>query len=159
MATGRRAFALGLLGAAAEGGGVLGPLWGAAIISVADWRWIFWLNMPLGLLILAALVWRTARHPRYPGRIDWLGAALLGGALLALTLGLSSSSSNSALAGLGGLGAGAGRGSPDLADARRCSSLAAAPGRRLRLVGAARARCRCCRRACSAARPSPWPTS
>jgi EmrB/QacA subfamily drug resistance transporter len=98
---GRRAFALGLLGAAAEGGGVLGPLWGAGITSVADWRWIFWLNIPLGLVI-GALVWRTPRHARYPGRVDWAGAALLGGALLALTLGLSSSSSNAALAGLGG---------------------------------------------------------
>ncbi len=98
----RRAFALGLLGAAAEGGGVLGPLWGVGIISVVDWRWIFWLNLPLGA-ILAALVWRTPAHTRYPGRVDWLGAGLLGGALLALTLGLSSSSANSALAGIGGL--------------------------------------------------------
>jgi len=102
---GRRAFALGLLGAAAEGGSVLGPLWGVAIISVADWRWIFWLNVPLGALI-AVLVWRTPAHPRYPGRIDWLGAGLLGGALLALTLGLSSSAANSALAGASGLDTG-----------------------------------------------------
>jgi EmrB/QacA subfamily drug resistance transporter len=109
--TGRRAFALGLLGAAAEGGGVLGPLWGAAIISQADWRLIFWINVPLGL-VLAALVWWTAPHPRYPGRIDWLGAALLGGALLALTLGLSTSSSNSALAGLSGLAAPGAGGNP-----------------------------------------------
>ncbi len=101
---GRRAFALGLLGAAAEGGGVLGPLWGAGIISLVDWRWIFWLNLPLGA-VLAVLVLRTPRHTRFPGRIDWLGAALLGGALLTLTLGLSTSASNSALAGLSGLAA------------------------------------------------------
>ncbi|MDQ2809427.1 MAG: MFS transporter [Chloroflexota bacterium] len=98
----RRAFALGLLGAAAEGGGVLGPLWGVGIISLVDWRWIFWLNLPLGA-ILAVLVWYTPAHTRYPGRVDWLGAGLLGGALLALTLGLSSSAANGALAGIGGL--------------------------------------------------------
>jgi EmrB/QacA subfamily drug resistance transporter len=108
---GRRAFALGLLGAAAEGGGVLGPLWGVAIISVMDWRWIFWLNLPLGAVIGALVLW-TAPHPRYPGRIDWLGAGLLGGALLALTLGLSSSSSNSAIAGIGGFDTSAESGSP-----------------------------------------------
>ncbi|MGI8587030.1 MAG: MFS transporter [Chloroflexia bacterium] len=98
---GRRAFALGLLGAAAEGGGVLGPLWGAGIISVLDWRWIFWLNLPLGAII-AALVFWTPPHPRYPGRVDWIGAGLIGGALLALTVGLSSSASNAALAGIAG---------------------------------------------------------
>ncbi len=107
----RRAFALGLLGAAAEGGGVLGPLWGVGIMSVADWRWIFWLNLPLGA-ILALLVWRTPAHTRYPGRVDWLGAGLLGGALLAITLGLSSSAANGALAGLGGLSSDAATATP-----------------------------------------------
>lgn len=97
---GGQTFALGLLGAAAEAGGVLGPLWGAAIITLFhDWRWIFWLNLPLGVAIALAVLWVPAQG-RLRERIDWPGAALLTGGLLALTLGLSASSSTQALAGI-----------------------------------------------------------
>ena len=96
---GGRTFALGLLGATAEAGGVLGPLWGALIVQALDWRWIFWLNLPLGALIAVALRWVPAQ-PRLREALDWFGAALLSGALLALTLGLAATSSTGSLAGL-----------------------------------------------------------
>lgn len=102
-------FVLGILGAVAEAGGVIGPLWGAAIMEWMDgllgasgWRWIFWVNIPLGILF-AVLIFRTrslARLPRFPGKIDWFGAVLLGLGLLALSLGLSTSGSVGAWAGL-----------------------------------------------------------
>ncbi len=105
-------FMLGILGAVAEAGGVIGPLWGAAIMQwmdglfkISGWRWIFWVNLPLGLLF-AALMFFTpslARLPRFPGRIDWLGAGLLGIGLLALSLGLSTPGSVGAWAGLNSL--------------------------------------------------------
>ena len=44
---GRRAPALGLLGASAEFGGVIGPMWGALLDHFLDWRWVFWINVPL----------------------------------------------------------------------------------------------------------------
>jgi len=97
---------LGLLGAVAEAGGVLGPLWGALImknfdglLGVTGWRWIFWVNIPLGLLF-CALALLTPKLPRFPGRVDWPGALLLGGGLLALTLGLSTPGSVGAWVGL-----------------------------------------------------------
>lgn len=97
---GGRTFALGLLGAAAEAGSVMGPLWGALIIwGLTDWRAIFWLNVPLGVGIAGAVLLLPAQ-PRLRERIDWPGAALLSGGLLALALGLSSSSSTQALAGI-----------------------------------------------------------
>lgn len=98
-------FMLGILGAVAEAGGVVGPLWGALIMKgfegvfgAAGWRWIFWVNVPL-IVLLGALMLLTPKLPRFPGKIDWPGAALLGGGLLALTLALSTPGSVGAWAG------------------------------------------------------------
>ncbi|MGY1708268.1 MFS transporter [Geodermatophilus sp. SYSU D00758] len=52
----RRAVPLGVVGAVQEAGAVLGPLAGAAVLAVADWRAIFWLNLLLGLGLAAGAV-------------------------------------------------------------------------------------------------------
>lgn len=88
MPPGRRALAVGLVGAAAEAGSVLGPLYGGAIIHLLSWRWIFWLDIPQSALLIAALALLTNQR-RGEGRIDFLGGILLAGALTALTLSLS----------------------------------------------------------------------
>ena len=57
---------------------MLGPPLGGLITDHADWRWIFYLNLPLGLIafVLALLIVPdergAARH-----RFDWLGFLLL----------------------------------------------------------------------------------
>ncbi|MDP5181312.1 MDR family MFS transporter [Blastococcus sp. BMG 814] len=63
---------------------VLGPVIGGffagqgSLLGVDGWRWIFWVNVPLGLLAFAA-VWRVLHlpHERRPHRIDWPGALAL----------------------------------------------------------------------------------
>lgn len=95
----RRVAALGLVGAVDTLGWVLGPLWGAALVSIAGgdepWRWVFFVNIPLciaagvGILATARKLPRVTRSPG-SRRLDLLGALLLGGALLLLNLGLSS---------------------------------------------------------------------
>ncbi|CAA9583667.1 MAG: Multidrug efflux pump P55 [uncultured Thermomicrobiales bacterium] len=104
----RRAGALGLVGAVDTLGWVLGPLWGAALVTLAPgaepWRWVFFVNVPLGLVAVFAIR-RSGRDVLLPegtddrteaapsgdwlGRLDLVGAALLTAALLALNLGLS----------------------------------------------------------------------
>ena len=82
---------VGLFGAAFGLASVLGPVVGGALTQAASWRWIFYLNIPLGLLALLTitLVLRLPR-PTGAGRVDWLGALLLVVAVGGVMLGLLS---------------------------------------------------------------------
>ncbi|GAA3291567.1 MFS transporter [Dactylosporangium vinaceum] len=66
---------------------VAGPLVGGFITDHADWRWAFFVNLPLGGLALALLALRLhLPKRRTEHRIDWLGAALLSIGVTALVL-------------------------------------------------------------------------
>lgn len=102
----RRGLPLGVVGAVQELGAVLGPLYGALVLAVSDWRAIFWLNLAVGLVLAAAIVRASARTAdvewREPGatrrrstleratrprsRTDWASAGLAMAALAAVAL-------------------------------------------------------------------------
>lgn len=87
---GRRGMPLGVVGAVQELGSVLGPLLGAAVLLVADWRAIFWLNVVLGVVLWVAVaaVTRSAKgvsRPRRP-RLVTTGLGVVTVGLLWLTL-------------------------------------------------------------------------
>jgi MFS family permease len=66
---------------------VAGPLLGGLFTDQASWRWVFYVNLPIGALALAII--STRLHlpvKRERARIDVLGAALLGGGLIAILL-------------------------------------------------------------------------
>ncbi|HET7683185.1 MAG TPA: MFS transporter [Marmoricola sp.] len=74
----RRGVPLGVVGAVQELGSVLGPLYGAAVLVVGDWRDIFWINLAVGLVLAGAIVSLPRRSARQPGRRrpDVVGLAL-----------------------------------------------------------------------------------
>jgi MFS family permease len=68
----RRSVPLGVVSGVQELGSVLGPLYGAAILVIGSWRWIFWINLAVATILV--IVGRGHEHPAR--RRDWLGLAL-----------------------------------------------------------------------------------
>lgn len=66
---------------------VLGPPFGGLIVDHGDWRWIFWLNLPLGALALLG-AWRLVPAGAGDARrsFDWPGFLLIGSAIFCLML-------------------------------------------------------------------------
>lgn len=91
----RRAPALGFVAAVETVGWMIGHLYGGILMRLFnDWRLLFWINIPLGLLALGMTWWalRDIKPARATGRFDWLGALLISGSLIALNVGLSAGS-------------------------------------------------------------------
>ena len=69
---------------------IVGPLAGGVIVERASWSWIFWLNLPVGLLtILLIALFLHESVERKPPAIDYLGAGLLLVGLSSLLLALT----------------------------------------------------------------------
>jgi EmrB/QacA subfamily drug resistance transporter len=67
-----------------------GPLVGGYVTDALSWRWVFYLNLPFGILAVLVFALAYPRHARVRGvRVDWTGATLLFGGIVALLVGLS----------------------------------------------------------------------
>ena len=85
-----RGKAMGMIGAIVSVGIVIGPALGGVIIGTLSWRWIFYVNLPVGVLG-TILVARNVPDFKPAGqqRFDYLGALTLCLSLLTLLLGLT----------------------------------------------------------------------
>src|SRR5256714_2127157 len=81
-----RNVALGIWGAASGSGGAAGVLLGGALTSALSWSWIFFINIPAGVLVLAVTPWllRESRAELNHRTFDFAGAASITGGLMLL---------------------------------------------------------------------------
>lgn len=79
----------GLFGAVFGMSSIFGPLLGAYITQYINWRWIFYINLPLGLIAFLLIgIFYLESHEHSKQRIDWLGAMTLVGAVVSLMFAL-----------------------------------------------------------------------
>src|SRR5579872_1227365 len=96
----KRALPLGIVGAVDTAGWVLGHLYGGIMVQFMTWPYLFWINLPIVLMIFGLTSWGLAGlpasslHPGAPapgrakGGIDWIGVTLISAALILLNIGL-----------------------------------------------------------------------
>jgi EmrB/QacA subfamily drug resistance transporter len=84
----RRGAAFGIWGAANGVAVATGPLIGGALTEHVSWHWIFWLNVPLGLLLIPLARLRLDESRGANARLDIPGTLLASGGLFGLVYGL-----------------------------------------------------------------------
>jgi EmrB/QacA subfamily drug resistance transporter len=83
-------------------GPALGPVVGGVLTSSLSWRWVFYLNVPVGVLAVALVALFVSPPPRRAAeRFDWFGFGLVAVGLCAVMFGLSALSRNTGATGQG----------------------------------------------------------
>ncbi|HYF22345.1 MAG TPA: DHA2 family efflux MFS transporter permease subunit [Caulobacteraceae bacterium] len=85
-----RVRAMGYFGFISAGGGSVGVLLGGLIVGLLDWRWVFLINLPVGLAVwaLALKLLPPDRAPETRPRLDVVGAALVTAAIMLAVYGI-----------------------------------------------------------------------
>jgi EmrB/QacA subfamily drug resistance transporter len=88
---------MGVLGVPMLIAPIAGPILGGWLVDDVSWRWIFFINVPIGIVAFAAAYIVLDRDEAQPThRLDWLGMALLSPGLTFLIFGLAETSSHGA---------------------------------------------------------------
>ena len=85
---GRRGVALGIWSGISGLGVALGPVIGGAVVSGISWQWIFWLNVPIGIVVVPLALARLSESRGPNQHLDLRGVALASGGLLGVVYAL-----------------------------------------------------------------------
>jgi EmrB/QacA subfamily drug resistance transporter len=84
---------MGVLGVPMLIAPILGPILGGWLVDNASWRWIFFINVPIGIVaFILALIVLDRDQPQPAHRLDWIGMLLLSPGLAVFIFGLAESS-------------------------------------------------------------------
>ncbi|MGA2928634.1 MAG: DHA2 family efflux MFS transporter permease subunit, partial [Solirubrobacteraceae bacterium] len=84
---------MGVLGVPMLVAPILGPILGGWLVADVSWRWIFFINLPIGIVaFILGLIVLEPDQPQPAHRLDWLGMLLLSPGLAVLIYGLAESS-------------------------------------------------------------------
>jgi EmrB/QacA subfamily drug resistance transporter len=89
----RRGIALGVWSGISGTAVALGPLVGGAVIQASSWHWIFWINVPIGLVLVPMAARRLSESRGESAHLDLPGLALGSAGLFGLVFGLVRSQS------------------------------------------------------------------
>jgi EmrB/QacA subfamily drug resistance transporter len=84
----RRGMAMSVWGATAGVATLVGPLAGGVLVDALGWAWIFFVNVPIGILGLALAAWLMPTLPTHKHRFDLVGVALSGLAMFFIVFAL-----------------------------------------------------------------------
>lgn len=84
----KRGAAMGIWGAVAGVATIAGPVLGGVLVEGWGWEWIFFINVPVGVVGLVLALRTLPVLPLSPHRLDWFGALLAVAGLAAVTFGL-----------------------------------------------------------------------
>jgi EmrB/QacA subfamily drug resistance transporter len=84
----RRGIALGVWSGISGTAVALGPLVGGAMIQIASWHWIFWINVPVGLVLVPVAARRLNESYGSERKLDTVGLGLSGAGLFGIIFGL-----------------------------------------------------------------------
>jgi EmrB/QacA subfamily drug resistance transporter len=84
----RRGLALGIWGGVGGLAIAFGPVVGGAVVEGISWQWVFWLNVPIGLILIPLALRRLEESHGPGGRLDLPGLALVSAGLFGIVWGL-----------------------------------------------------------------------
>jgi EmrB/QacA subfamily drug resistance transporter len=86
--------AMGVYAAMSGAGGAVGLLAGGLLVTYASWRWVLFVNVPIGIVVALAALVALPGGARRPGRLDLPGAITGTGGVVALVYGLSNAATS-----------------------------------------------------------------
>ncbi|MFF2088273.1 DHA2 family efflux MFS transporter permease subunit [Nocardia sp. NPDC058176] len=84
----KRGAAMGLWGGVAGLATLVGPILGGVLVDSLGWEWIFFVNVPVGIIAFALAVWLVPALPTTDHKFDFVGVILSGVGMLALVFGI-----------------------------------------------------------------------